>query len=491
LTDETLRLGQSDVDSLSAKRALRGFYWVMTRRKFLQSTSGPAFLLGPVRKAASAGGPPNIVFFYTDDQARWTLGSYGNRESHTPNMDRIGREGAVFERAFASTPVCSPARAALLTSQYSFRTGVHDFLNPRKVPEEGLPTHFPTWPQLLQQAGYTTGLVGKWHLGLRPEFHPTRRGYHHFMGFLEGGNSPEDPLLEVNGKRQEVPGYLPQLLADDAIAFIGKNRSKPFLLSMHFRAPHGPHTPVPEADDALFRDKKLELPAYEGVDPDWLLSRRRDYYKSIASADRAIGRVLDELEKLDLAGNTVVVFTSDQGFMIGQHGLRGKGNATWARKGRSGRRPNMFDDSILAPMTLRWPGVVRPGTRISDMVSHLDFYPTLLTIAGAQDENPSGYVPCGHDLAPLLHGQRVPWRNTVFGDYNMRHYYEDAMRMIRTEDWKLVTHSSPEFQDELYHLREDPEEKNNLIGDNSLLEKSRELRGRLRAWQLWMGDPAA
>lgn len=450
----------------------------MTRRHFLGSAA--ALAQGQAR-------PPNIVFLYTDDQARWSVGAYGNKDSRTPNMDRLASEGALFERAFVSTPVCSPARAALLTSQPSFRTGIRDFIDVRREPGLGLPVSFPTWPQLLQDRGYRTGLFGKWHLGTRPEHHPTRRGYHEFYGFLEGGNTPMDPFLEVDGQSRRVNGSLPDLLADSCIDFLRRHKNGPLLASVHFRAPHGPYGPVPEADSTALNSVAPSTPDVKGLDRKWASSSLLAYYRSVASVDRNIGRILAALEQFDLHRNTIVIFTSDHGYMIGHHGANGKGNATAAPGAGSGRRPNLYDDSMRTPLLIRWPGVVRPGRRIGQLVSHLDFFPTLAGIAGAPV--PHNYLPCGYDFTPLLRGQDVPWRDTLYGDYDMYHYYEDSMRMIRTSRWKLVTHSSREVQHEFFDLQEDPGETRNLIGSPEHAANMRALRRRLYDWQVWMGDP--
>lgn len=455
---------------------------VLTRRGFLSSAAAFAY---------QSPRPPNVVFLYTDDQAYWSLRSYGNRDAHTPNMDRIGAEGAHFEKAFVSTPVCSASRSAMLTSQYSFRTKVADFIDRRREPEFGLSADFPTWPQLLQHHGYRTGLFGKWHLGTRPEHHPTQRGFHEFLGFLDGGNVPMNPYLEVQGKEQTVRGSLPDILIDGATDFVKRHRGGPFAVNVHFRAPHAPYGPVPETDSARFRDKSVELPPHPKLDKEWATGNLRAYYASIASVDRNIGRFLDTLDSLNLSANTVVVFASDNGYMIGQHNASGKGNATQAGRAVRVRLPNMWDDSMRTPLMVRWPGVVKPGTRIPQMVSHLDLFPTLLQMAGATARIPHGYVPCGHDLNPLLRGQSVRWRDVIFGDYDMYHYQKDSMRMIRTEAWKLVTHTHNDVQHELYDLRNDPGETNNLIGEYQHLRHMGELRRRLYAWQQWMGDPMA
>src|SRR4051794_14171519 len=191
-------------------------------------------LLGALAAESAAGERKvNLIFVVTDDQAQWALGCYGNREVKTPNMDRLAREGALFRNAMCSTPVCSPSRAAFLTGRYGTQVGITDWIAPKEGQAGvGLPTDVTTWMQVLQRAGYATGLVGKWHLGEQPGQHPTRRGFDFFMGFLGGGNTPMDPVLEVDGKNKKLPGPLPDHLTDAALEFVGKNRERPFALML-------------------------------------------------------------------------------------------------------------------------------------------------------------------------------------------------------------------------------------------------------------------
>lgn len=461
---------------------------MVSRRTFLASIAGGPFVFSR-RASAQRPAPPNIVFFYTDDQAMWSLGAHGNPHSHTPSMDRIAEEGVVFENSFVTTPVCSPARGGMFTSRHSLELGIPDWINEKVEPEAGLPARFPTWVEQLHKARYRTGLFGKWHLGSRPEFHPTRRGYDVFYGFLGGGNRPKDPTLEVDGVTRQVPGFLPDLLTDRAIRFVRDNRAQPFVVSLHFRAPHLPYLPVPEQDARLFEDIMLDLPAYNEVDPNWLQNNRRDYYKSIASVDRNMGRMLSELVALSLERKTLVIFASDNGYMIGQHGLNTKGNAYWVAAGRKGRRPNMFDYSLRVPMLMRWPGVIAPGRRVSEMVLNLDYMPTILE--ACRVPLPEGYGGHGKSLMPALAGDapRSARRPEIYGDYHMIHGYDETMRMVRTLYWKLVTHRDPHFLDELYNLEEDPAEQRNLIAEASAQKEKERLEQKLADWQARMNDP--
>ena len=207
--------------------------------------------LGVLARPGLAGQPhgrPNVVFLYTDDQARWGVGAYGNSEIKTPNLDRLAREGARFLNAFTATPVCSPSRAGMFTGRLGTQVGITDWINKSVEPELGLEPSEILWPELLKANGYSTALYGKWHLGDLPQFHPTRQGFDVFGGFLGGGNRPIDPTLEIDGEERKLKGSLPDLLVDQAIQFIEAKREGPFLVSVHFRAPHAPYAPVPEDD---------------------------------------------------------------------------------------------------------------------------------------------------------------------------------------------------------------------------------------------------
>ncbi|MGH7202163.1 MAG: sulfatase family protein, partial [Planctomycetaceae bacterium] len=253
------------------------------------------FVLAVPALAADESAPkPNLVAIVTDDQARWAMGAYGNAEIRTPNMDRIGREGALFMNAFVVTPVCSPSRAAYMSGRWPTEVGITDYLSPQES-DAGIGLSAPIWPEVLQQNGYRTALLGKWHLGTKPQFHPKRKGFDHFFGFVGGGNRPIDPLLEVDGQETQLEGPLPDLLVDDAIGFIRRSQrdKTPFLLCLHFRAPHTPYLPVPEQDSAPYADLDPTVPLEPGVVPEEIKDSHRAYYASVTSVDRNIGRLLD------------------------------------------------------------------------------------------------------------------------------------------------------------------------------------------------------
>jgi choline-sulfatase len=436
----------------------------------------------------SAALRPNFVFLCTDDQAQWAMGAYGNRDINTPYLDRLARSGAIFRNAFTVTPVCSPSRAALMTSRYPSELGIADWINPQLEPNLGLAPAAITWPELLKGFGYATMLAGKWHLGTRDDLHPTRQGFDQFFGFRDGSNRPIDPKLEVNGRLQELKGSLPDLLVDEGVKFIECHRDQPFLLSIHFRAPHTPYGPVPEQDSAAYRGLDPAIPDFPGLPRDRVKQITREYYASVSSVDRNVGRLLARLDELELSSRTVVVFTSDHGYMIGHHGLWHKGNAAWLAEGKKGYRPNMFDDSTRVPLLIRWPGVVKSGTIVEHVVSNLDLFPTLVEIAGLGV--PDNLTLRGRSLVPLLRGQAVSWDDTLFGQYDMHHYQVARMRMIRTPEWKLVRHFEPGGADELYDLTKDPGERHDLANAKEpavRAERSR-LAHQLESWMIKNGD---
>ena len=409
----------------------------------------------------SAADAPNLIAIVTDDQGRWAMGAYGNREIHTPHMDAIARDGALFTNAFVATPVCSPSRATYLTGLYPTELGITDWISPREA-EEGLGLEGTTWPQALQQQGYTTALIGKWHLGVLPEFHPTRLGFDHFMGFLSGGNRPMNPTLEVNGKETKLEGPLPDLLTDDAIAFVRKNRSRPFALCLHFRAPHLRYTPVPAVDSAHYDDLDPTIPDFRGLDVAQVKKKTKEYYGSISSVDRNIGRLLAALDELGLTENSLVIFTSDHGYNEGRHGVNTKGNGAWIVGGRGGpKRPNMWDTSVTVPLAMRWPKVIKPGIRIEYPVSSIDMFRFVL---GALDlPVPPGAMARGIDFSPLVRGESLPPREAIYAQYDLHNNGLAYMRMIRTSRYKYVRRFRARMMNELYDLQKDPGEERNLI----------------------------
>lgn len=441
--------------------------------------------------ASSAPAAPllNLITIVTDDQAAWSIGAYGNRESLTTNMDRLAREGARFANAFVCTPVCSPSRAAFFTGRYGVQLGITDWITPKEAKAGlGLATNALTWPEVLRRAGYRTALIGKWHLGDQPQFHPTRFGFDHFYGFLAGGSTPLNPELEVNGEVKKLKGTLADLLTDDALRFIETNRARPFALQINFREPHLPYGPVPEEDSAPFKNLDPTIPDFPGLKIEQAKKWTREYYASIHSVDRNLGRLLARLDELQLTGQTIVLFTSDHGYMIGQHGLHMKGNARLIISGQPGaQRPNMFEESIRVPLLIRWPGVVKPGRVVTEPVSNLDTFATVLGMLGVTP--PSEWKQEGLDFSPLLRGEKYAPRDALFGDYDLHNEGRANLRMIRTEEWKLIRHYRATGLDELYHLADDPGEMHNLF-DDSRHEKIRaQLQERLTDWQRSINDP--
>jgi uncharacterized sulfatase len=452
------------------------------------ASTAPRALAADKAPLVAAKPRPNIVFICTDDQAQWALGAYGNRDVKTPNLDRLAFGGAIFRNAFTVTPVCSPSRAALMTSRYPSELRIADWIDPNKEPDLGLAPSAIVWPELLKGYGYDTMLAGKWHLGTRDHFHPTRQGFDTFFGFRDGGNRPIDPKLEVDGQVRQLQGSLPDLLVDRGLTFVAEHRDQPFLLSIHFRAPHTPYAPVPAQDSEPYRTLDPAIPDFPGLPAQRVKSIYREYYASVTSVDRNVGRLLTGLDRLGIRANTVVIFTSDHGYMIGQHGLWHKGNAAWLVEGKSGNRPNMFDLACRVPLLIEWPGVIAPGTTIDHVVSNLDILPTIVDMAGLGV--PANLQIRGRSLVPLLTNRSNPWDDTLFGQYDMHHYQTARMRMIRTPEWKLIRHLEPGGEDELYDLTRDPGELRNLAGsaDEDHKKHRQQLETRLATWMKQIGD---
>jgi arylsulfatase A-like enzyme len=440
---------------------------------------------------------PNIILIQTDDQAAWALGISGNRDAHTPNLDRLAREGAYLRNAFVNTPVCSPSRASLLTSRYGSELGITDWINPRTEPEIGLDPQTATWPALLARAGYVNAIIGKWHLGTEARFDPSRFGFQHFMGFREGSAQPLNPTLEVAGQKQQMTGFTVDLVTEDALQFIRSQRARAFAVLLNYREPHARYVPVRDEDWAHYEklDPAVPQPAHPDLDVPRVKQLMREYLASVASIDRNVGRVLALLDELELRDNTVVIFTSDHGYNIGHHGVLHKGNARYITLSAAGivgedprvQRPNAFDTSLRTPTIVRWPARIRAGTTVERTITNLDWFPTILAMAGVAV--PTGITVRGRNALPLLQGRRIAWNDDLYVEWSQHHYVKTHIRAYRTPQWKLVRDFLNRGKDELYHLAADPGEARNLIDDPSARAIKRQLDARLVRKLREMNDP--
>lgn len=452
--------------------------------------------------AAQAAGRPNILFILTDDQAPWAIGVSGNPQAHTPHLDSLFKSGASLVNSFTVTPVCSPSRASTISSRYGSEVGITDWINPKSEPDLGLDPATPTFPRLLKDNGYDTALIGKWHLGTQDKYHPSVFGYDFFLGFRDGGRPPFGPILEVDGKDQKVQGLIVDILTDEAIRRLrmrDKASDRPFLLCLHYREPHAAWLPVRDEDWEPFAslDPELPDPDYPNLQVDRVKKMMKEYLASVAAVDRNVGRLLDELKLLKYADDTIVIFTSDHGYNMGHNGIWHKGNGHWVvdnppaatKNVPQGQRPNMYDNSLRVPTAVRWPAVTRPGQTVTGTVTNLDWFPTILDMAGIAAD-PSLQIR-GRSIVPLLKGTAVDWSQDVFGQYSTHHQSRTQMRMYRTPEYKLVRDFLNPELDELYDLKNDPQERSNIIdsADPGGVAARTRLDKLLRERMEQIGDP--
>ena len=472
----------------------------LSRRQFLECAVGAlaASYCLPGVAAETPLSRPNIVFVCTDDQATWTLGSSGNGDAHTPHLDRFFAESLRLDNAFVVTPVCSPSRASTVSGRYGTEVGITDWIKPETEPNLGLAKHFTIWPEVLQANGYQTALIGKWHLGTQDEFHPTKRGFDRFVGFREGGAKPIDPVLEIDGVNTPVKGITDNVLCDYAIEQLKKfDRTKPFLLDVQFRWPHTPWQPLPDEDWAPYKDldPKVPNPDFPDLDVENVKARMKEYLAACTGVDNNMNRLLAALDESGLAENTIVVFTSDHGYNVGHHGIWHKGNGrkiTMDVRGLSPEdprinRPNMFDTSLRVPVAIRWPKVLTAGARVSQNITNLDWFPTLVAMAGLT--MPDGLKQHGRNALPLLKGESIPWEQDFYAQYSQHHSAEADMRMYRTPEWKLMRDFRNAGKDELYHLAVDPDEMTNLIDEPAAQAMRETLNEKLLAYMKSIDDP--
>lgn len=457
---------------------------------------------------------PNIVFIFSDDHAYQSISAYGHKLNQTPNIDRIAQGGMRFDRCLVTNSICGPSRAVILTGKYSHLNG---FYNNTNNVFDGSQT---TFPKLLRQAGYQTAIVGKWHLVSEPT------GFDYWE-ILPGQGQYYNPPMIRNGRRVKHTGYVTDIITDRSLEWLkGRDKDKPFLLMCQHKAPHRewePNTkylkdeydreyPEPEtlfddysgrglaektqdmtiAKTMTQRDTKLETPktltpeqrqawdAYyeprnrafmeaklEGRDlVRWKYQRyMHDYLACIASVDESVGRLLDYLKEAGLEENTIVVYSSDQGFYLGEHGWFDK---RW-----------IFEESLRTPLLVRWPGVTKPGSVNDDLVSNLDFAETFLEAAGV----PAPAEMQGRGLAKVLAGQTPDdWRKSLYyqyyeypGPHSVRRHYG-----VVTDRYKLIYFYEPDVDYwELFDRQADPRELKSVFGEAEYADAQKQLEGEL------------
>ena len=427
-------------------------------------------IAGQGRTGLAAGADrPNIVFLVADDLGYEDVGFQGCPDVPTPNIDAIARGGVRFANGYVSGPNCSPSRAGLLTGRYQQRFG-HEFNPPGEGPGLGLSLAETTVADRLKSAGYATGLVGKWHLGAAPEYHPLRRGFDEFFGFLSGAHpyvsGPGSRLLRGT-RAVEEKEYLTDAIARESVSFIDRHRSHPFFLEVSFNAVH---TPMQATDSRL---KRFASIADE---------TRRTYAAMLAAMDEGIGRVLDALRANGLEEKTLVVFLSDNG------GPTLPGTTVNGARNRPlrGSKRTTLEGGVRVPFVIRWKGTLPAGAVYDLPVIQLDLLPTALAAAGVASE--PGWKLDGVDLLPFVRG------DVKTAPHDALYWRQGPQMAIRRGPWKLVrydrTVDEPGAQSDtrsievtpprLYNLDADPGERDDLAARHP--EKVAEL---LRAWRAW------
>lgn len=415
---------------------------------------------------------PNIVFILADDAGYADFGFQGSKEFKTPHLDKLAKNSIKCTQAYVTAAVCGPSRAGLLTGKYQQRFGFEENNVPGIMSKSGLmgddmglPVDQLTMANYLKELGYKTAIFGKWHMGNADRYHPTKRGFDEFYGFRGGARSympydkgntlekKEDQLERGFGEFLEHQGYLTDVLAKEAAAFIEKNRENPFFVYLSFNAVHTPMEAIPE-----------DLAKING-----LIGKRKTLAAMTLAMDRACGLVLQKLKELGLEENTIVVFTNDNG---GPSDVNESVNDPL-----SGTKANHLEGGIRVPFLMSWPAFLEGGVQYNYPISTLDLLPTFIAAAGG---NPGTIADLdGIDLMPFLQGKITdrPHVNLF--------WKKEARGAVRHNDWKLIRF--PDRPAELYNLNEDISEVNDLA--STYPDKVREMYKMLFNWELTLERP--
>lgn len=437
--------------------------------------------------AFAADRPPNLIFILTDNQGAWTLGCYGNPDIRTPHIDRLAAQGVRCTRALSSNPVCSPTRATFLTGLLPSQHGVHSFLDPKYMmgPEAyNTLKEFTSLGEVLKDAGYECGLSGKWHLGanLSPA-----EGFGFWITKPDGSTREfyHQEVIE-NGRVRIEEGHTTELWTRKGIEFIERNQSKPFFLFLAYNGPYnlGPLMSNPPRNRwaEVYRGKPFPSFPRDAMHP-WQHANKSFHNTQTAiercaaetsGVDDGVGEILSTLERLELEGNTLVVYTADQGWMGGQNGIWGMGDHT---------RPTGAHELMMQiPLIFRQPGRLPSGKTCDSLVSNYDFLPTVLSLLGLGSRMPTQPKSPGRDFSAAVLGNALPaWDDRVF-------YEMETCRAIRTSRWKYVSRH-PDGPYELYDMEADPRERFNLFGQPSLASTQADLARQLEAFFAQYADP--
>ncbi len=441
---------------------------------------------GAQRRVRRVDNRPNIIFVIADDLRYDGLSSTGHPFAQTPNFDRIAREGVKFNNFFCTTPLCSPSRASFLTGLYAH---THGIVNNDDHGLSDISHRLPTFPRILYNAGYETAFIGKWHMGMDDTVRP---GFDYWISFRALGLY-ENCIFNVNGDRQQKRGYTTDFLNQYAVDYIKKPHTRPFVLYLGHKGPHYPHrpasryenlyhgaeyrfSPVPAHDLQGKRALSRKYPEASHFDllgataepqeswrgrPSDPLDSIRDQARCVASMDDGMGMIFDALEQTGELDNTMLIFTSDHGLLMGEHGI-------FEEK----RWP--YDPALRIPLLVRYPKLISPGTARDQYALAIDIAPTLLDLAGVK---PYSKIQ-GKSLLPVFRDADAPLRDSIFCEYFEEKFVPGVpqWQCIRSRRWKYIHYPSLVDMDELYDLQADPEELSNLCSGPS----SREVIGQMR-----------
>ncbi|HEY4538015.1 MAG TPA: sulfatase-like hydrolase/transferase [Erysipelothrix sp.] len=423
---------------------------------------------------------PNIVFILADDLGPWALNCYGNQDMISPHIDKLAAEGMQFNNFFCTSPVCSPARASLLTGKIPSQHGIHDWIcdeNETQAEIEYLENQI-AYTDILAEHGYRCGLSGKWHVGKSSK---VQKGFDHFFAHKSGGGPYYNAPFYRNGVFEVVEEYVTEAITKDALDFIDESvaQNKPFYLSVGYTAPHSPWlNNHPKAYTDLYEDCEFTSIPKEARHPDSiyltdevnkdLKANLIGYFAATTAMDQGVKDIMSRLEKHGIKEDTLVIFTADNGFSCGHNGFWGKGNGTFPI--------NMYDNSIKVPFIASHPGVIPQNTQTNAMVSAYDFFPSILDYVGIKYELDDTYP--GKSFKDVLLKQEKTQHQAVciYDEYGPN-------RMIRTDRFKFIKRY-PYGPDALFDLKNDPQEQHNLIASYEDLDSElvTSLREELEAW---------